>query len=46
MKEQVLNYETPIVEIMEVYVEKGFVNSPDTETGDGTFEDEFIQGGF
>lgn len=28
MNKQILNYETPEVEIVEVYVEKGFANSP------------------
>lgn len=32
MKEQIKNYETPEVELVEVYVEKGFQT---TDTGEG-----------
>ena len=37
MKEQIKIYETPEVELVEVYVEKGFNNSPgDAEDNTGT----------
>lgn len=37
MKEQIKNYEIPEVELVEVYVEKGFGGSTgDAEGGDGT----------
>lgn len=36
MKVQIKDYETPEVELVEVYVEKGFINSPDVDLGDGT----------
>lgn len=33
MKVKIKNYEAPEVELMEVYVEKGFGGSPDTDGG-------------
>lgn len=36
MKEQIKIYETPEVELVEVYVEKGFNNSHGTDAEDNT----------
>ena len=46
MKKQILNYETPEVEIVEIYVEKGFVNSPVVENPDINIPDDTEIGGF
>lgn len=46
MKKQILSYETPEVEIVEVYVEKGFANSPVVENPDIDIPDDTEQGGF